>query len=55
MIDLHEDNMNQLCNNRESMVIANYVKVLAQHLYKAQCNPDYVCEDETVVSQGYGV
>lgn len=55
MIDLHEDSMDQLCKNKESLVIANYVKLLAQHLYKAQYDPDYVCEDETMVSQGYGV
>lgn len=55
MIDLHEDNMDQLCKNKEGLVVANYVKLLAQHLYKAQYDSDYVCEDEAMVSQGYGV
>lgn len=55
MINLHEDNINQLCKNRESLVITNYVKLLTQHLYKAQYDSDYVCEDETMVSQGYVV
>lgn len=45
----------QLYRCAGNSIVTNCVKLLAQHLYKAQCNPDYICEDEIMVSQGYGV
>ena len=45
----------QLYRCAGNSIVTNCVKLLAQHLYKAQYNPDYICEDEIMVSQGYGV
>lgn len=45
----------QLYRCVENSIVTNCVKLLAQHLYKAQYDISYICEDETMVSQGYGV
>lgn len=45
----------QLYKEAGNSLVTDCAKLLAQHLYKAQYDQDYICEDETMVDLGYGV